>query len=132
MAAWRNGIASDYDLSCNQEIAGSSPAVVISFSPSIFTTPRTRRQDSNAFVWTLPPQLGLDFSSYHFAFAFSTTGFTGQTKQQLEIQKCLNVVDPRLLKVSSSKESGPPHQAMRNRLLFRRRMTNVNKLLYVL
>ena len=30
MAAWRNGIASDYDPFgvCNQEIAGSTPAVV--------------------------------------------------------------------------------------------------------
>ena len=29
-AAWRNGIASDYDFG-NQEIAGSTPAVVICF-----------------------------------------------------------------------------------------------------
>ncbi|KAG2139227.1 hypothetical protein DEU56DRAFT_755549 [Suillus clintonianus] len=29
MAAWRNGIASDYDNNGNQEIAGSTPAVVI-------------------------------------------------------------------------------------------------------
>ena len=37
MAAWRNGIASDYDVRCNQEIAGSTPAVVIIFHfPSLF------------------------------------------------------------------------------------------------
>jgi hypothetical protein len=33
-AAWRNGIASDYDYkSVNQEIAGSTPAVVNMFTP---------------------------------------------------------------------------------------------------
>lgn len=36
MAAWRNGIASDYDSESNQEIAGSSPAVVNTLRISIF------------------------------------------------------------------------------------------------
>ena len=56
MAAWRNGNASDYELSCYQEIAGSTPAVVNVFSAdltchafmsdliNVWTNPRCIRQ----------------------------------------------------------------------------------------
>ena len=45
MAAWRNGIASDYDPFgvCNQEIAGSTPAVVTRVEHSLFPKGKSQR-----------------------------------------------------------------------------------------